>query len=65
MKVTIESKFDTGDKVKCFHDYHTVVKVTYLNEDGQFHYLLECENGERIWQLEEDVKSVDEKYSRD
>lgn len=60
MKVTIGSKFEVGDKVKCFHEYCVVTKVTYWDGDGKFNYLLEHKNGERIWHFEENIESVDE-----
>ena len=60
MKITMESKFEVGDRIKCFHEYHYVIKVRYLSDECTFSYLLEDSDDERTWQLEEDIESVDE-----
>lgn len=60
MKVTIESKFEVGDKVKWFNECYSVIKARYLSDEGQFSYLLEDQDYGRAWWLEEDIESVDE-----
>lgn len=59
MKITLESEFETGNKIE-FHDGFQWVRGVVIEErwdeaTREFQYLVELENRERLWQDENSI----------